>query len=68
MPHRRIATERDIENFRAFGKTRLTVEEFKKSKLRGDVVEVEESAFNDPGCDYTAIVINGKRVGFWPGY
>jgi hypothetical protein len=68
MPRRREATKADVEQFNAFRKTRLTVEQFEESKRRGDKVEFEESLFSDPGDDYTALYVNGTRVGHWSGY
>lgn len=65
---RRKATMNDLENFKMF--QRIDEESAKKAKaaLESGELELEESSFNDPGPDYTALYVGQRQLAFWPGY
>lgn len=70
MATRRAATVKDIEMFDRFS---ILKEHNSKKKLldclKSDKrVELEESQFGDPGEDYSALLVSGKRVAYFPGY
>ena len=68
MPCRKDATLHDAEMFNSFHMLRIDIEELKRSLVQGSRLELEESEFEDPGPDYVALFLDGKRVGYWPGY
>lgn len=43
-------------------------EEIAEAVANGGVLEIEESSFSDPGPDFSRILLDGKEVGYIPGY
>lgn len=40
----------------------------KEAMSKGSKVEMEESSFSDPGGDYCAVLVDGRRVATIDGY
>jgi hypothetical protein len=56
----------DVHDFARAGKLDegVKVEDIEE----GATLEYVSSTMKDPGEDYTAITLNGKQIGYWPGY
>jgi len=70
MSTRRKAILKDLYSFHTFNhlNTDITVRTVETAVDQGARLEVEESQFKDPREDYTALLLNGERIGYWPGY
>ena len=68
MPYRKDATLQDAEMFQRFHMLWIDFEELKRSLASGAHLEQECSTCSDPGDDYVALLLDGQRIGYWPGY
>ena len=68
MAKRRSASLDDAKTFNDFGMLQIDLETLKALLDSGSLLEIEDSDFKDPGPDYSALFLNGKRIGYWPGY
>jgi len=70
MPQRIKGFSADVQLFGEMGHLNKThtIEEVLSEVNDGAKLEVETTLFNDPGEDYSALYLNDKRIGFWPGY
>jgi hypothetical protein len=67
-----MATKREVsvdEGTGCFGmKLQMSKEDIQRAVDDGAKLELEESEFSDPGDDYSALLLDGKRVGYCAGY
>ncbi len=70
MPHLKEVGDEDVRNhyrcaqiLRGAPSLEEAIELAGKGKLK-----LECSSFSDPGEDYTALSLEGKRITYWPGY
>ena len=68
MAKRRPATLDDAKTFSAFGMLQINMEALEARLASGSSLEIEESEFKDPGPDYSALLLDGARIGYWRGY
>ena len=68
MAKRRNASLEDAKMFNAFGMLQIDLETLKAHLDSGSLLELEDSEFNDLSPDYSALFLDGKRVGYWLGY
>jgi len=68
MPRRRPATLDDAKTFNVFGMLQIDMEALEARLVLGSSLEIEESEFKDPGPDYSALLLDGARIGYWRGY
>lgn len=68
MPKRSTATKGNLAAFVSHDKLLISKEDILKRMDAGEMLVYEESGFKDPGKDWTALYLNGERVGYWEGY
>ena len=70
MPHMKKAGRFDVEGHYRAGVTLKDAPSLEEVLALADEgkVHMECSSFTDPGEDYTALVVDGKRITYWPGY
>jgi len=68
MPMTKKASVSDLRDFDRAGKlSGKSMAEIEAAMEAGALLEYEASVFADP-ADYTALLLDGERVGYWPGY
>lgn len=70
MPSRRIMPLDEFALFMKLYASKLTVtpEAVRERVERGAALEIETSAFADPGEDYVNILLDGRVIAHVPGY
>jgi len=68
MPRVRPADMDDVEAFVYFEHLEADPVEVRLAVEAGASLDVEETLANDEGADYSKLMLDGKQIGFWPGY
>ena len=68
MPYITEATMDDVQSYSKFNKLNKPVEEVEAEVANGAKLTQRQSSFSDPGDDWNELLLDGKRIGWWPGY
>ena len=68
MAIKRPGKPQDVESFAKAGKLKISKSEIERRIAAGETLYREESQFNDPGDDWTALYLGTEQIGYWSGY
>lgn len=68
MPLVRKIEELDLNVLGLLHLNKERVQQLRDAMAAGKKVEMVESSINDPGEDYSEILVDGQRFAYFPGY
>jgi hypothetical protein len=68
MPYKKTAAVFDASLFAAAGQLRISLQEVERRLAEGAKLELEHSSFNDPGGDYSKLLLDNQVIAYAPGY
>lgn len=68
MPRTRPADMDDVEAFAYFKHLEADPVRVRIAVEGGAALDVEETLADDAGEDYSKLMLDGKQIGYWPGY
>lgn len=68
MPNQRAMLTQELEQGGWPQRLKINMDEVYERILKGQHLVLEESAFDDPGPDYSRVLLGGEPIAEWPGY